>query len=285
MAKDTFLNRKTTLNLKGKLVDLSTPCVMGILNLTPDSFYSESRISTVEQALKRAETIINEGGRFIDIGAYSSRPGADEVTEEQEIDRIVTGVEAISKAFPEALLSIDTFRAKVARAAIEAGAHIINDIAAGEMDEAMFETVADLKVPYIIMHMKGTPKTMQQHTNYHHLMLEMTGYFSEKIDRLKKLGIKDIILDPGFGFSKTLDQNYELLQHINDLNIFELPVLAGFSRKSMIYKFLGGGPEQALNGTTTLNTIALLKGVNILRVHDVKAAAECIALVGKTQQQ
>lgn len=285
MAKDTFLNRKTTLNLKGKLVDLSTPCVMGILNLTSDSFYSESRIRTVEQALKRAETIINEGGRFIDIGAYSSRPGADDVTEEQEIDRIVTGVEAISKAFPEALLSIDTFRAKVARAAIEAGAHIINDIAAGEMDEAMFETVADLNVPYIIMHMKGTPKTMQQHTNYHHLMLEMTSYFSEKIDRLKKLGVKDIILDPGFGFSKTLDQNYELLQHISDLNIFELPVLAGFSRKSMIYKFLGGGPEQALNGTTTLNTIALLKGVNILRVHDVKAAAECIALVGKTQQQ
>ncbi|SDK74431.1 dihydropteroate synthase [Pedobacter sp. ok626] len=285
MAKDTFLNRKTTLNLKGKLVDLSTPCVMGILNLTSDSFYSESRIRTVEQALKRAETIINEGGRFIDIGAYSSRPGADDVTEEQEIDRIVTGVEAISKAFPEALLSIDTFRAKVARAAIEAGAHIINDIAAGEMDEAMFETVADLNVPYIIMHMKGTPKTMQQHTNYHHLMLEMTSYFSEKIDKLKKLGVKDIILDPGFGFSKTLDQNYELLQHISDLNIFELPVLAGFSRKSMIYKFLGGGPEQALNGTTTLNTIALLKGVNILRVHDVKAAAECIALVGKTQQQ
>ncbi|MNX85558.1 Dihydropteroate synthase [compost metagenome] len=149
----------------------------------------------------------------------------------------------------------------------------------------MFETIADLNVPYIIMHMKGTPKTMQQHTNYHHLMLEMTSYFSEKIDRLKKLGVKDIILDPGFGFSKTLDQNYELLQHISDLNIFELPVLAGFSRKSMVYKFLGGGPEQALNGTTTLNTIALLKGVNILRVHDVKAAAECIALVGKTQQQ
>lgn len=285
MAKDTFLNRKTTLNLKGKLVDLSTPCVMGILNLTADSFYSESRISSVEQALKRAETIINEGGRFIDIGAYSSRPGADEVSEEQEIDRIVTAVAAINRAFPDVFLSIDTFRAKVARAAIEAGAHVINDIAAGEMDEAMFETVADLNVPYIIMHMKGTPKTMQQHTNYQHMLLEMTSYFSEKVDRLKKLGVKDIILDPGFGFSKTLDQNYELLRRMEDLNIFELPVLAGFSRKSMIYKFLGGGPEHALNGTTTLNTIALLKGANILRVHDVKAAVECIALVGKTQQQ
>jgi dihydropteroate synthase len=285
MAKDTFLNRKTTLNLKGKLVDLSTPAVMGILNLTADSFYSESRISSVELALKRAESIINEGGLFIDIGAYSSRPGADEVSEAEEVDKIVTAVAAISETFPDVFLSIDTFRAKVARAAVEAGAHIINDIAAGNMDEDMFETVADLNVPYIIMHMKGTPKTMQQHTNYHHMMLEMTSYFSEKVDRLKKLGVKDIILDPGFGFSKTLDQNYELLQHMEDLNIFELPVLAGLSRKSMIYKFLGGGPEQALNGTTALNTIALLKGANILRVHDVKAAAECIALVGKTQEQ
>lgn len=285
MAKDTFLNRKTTLNVKGRLVDLSSPCVMGILNLTTDSFYSNSRIGSVELALQRAENILNEGGKFIDIGAYSSRPGADDVSEQEETDRIVPVVEAIVGRFPEALISIDTFRAKVARNAIEAGAHVINDIAAGNMDETMFQTVADLQVPYIMMHMKGTPQTMQQNTNYENLMLEMSNYFSDKVSQLQSLGVHDIILDPGFGFAKTLDQNYEVLQYMTDLDFFELPVLAGLSRKSMIYKFLGGGPEQALNGTTTLNTIALMKGANILRVHDVKAAAECIALVTKIQQQ
>lgn len=285
MAKDTFLNRKTTLNVKGRIVDLSSPSVMGILNLTDDSFYSNSRISSLELALQRAETIINEGGKFIDIGAYSSRPGAIDVTAQQEIDRIVPVVESIAKSYPDTLISIDTFRAKVARYAVEAGAHIINDIAAGNMDEAMFQTVADLKVPYIMMHMRGTPQTMQQHTDYDHLMLDMISYFSVKINELKSLGQNDIILDPGFGFAKTLEQNYEVLKHMSDLDILELPVLAGLSRKSMIYKFLGGGPEQALNGTTTLNTIALLKGANILRVHDVKTAAECIALVTKMQQQ
>ncbi|MEQ7800714.1 dihydropteroate synthase [Pedobacter sp. ASV1-7] len=285
MAKDTFLNRKTTLNVKGRITDLSSPSVMGILNLTDDSFYSNSRISSLELALQRAETIINEGGKFIDIGAYSSRPGAIDVTERQEIDRIVPVVESITKSYPDVLISIDTFRAKVARFAIEAGAHIINDIAAGNMDEAMFQTVASLKVPYIMMHMRGTPQTMQQHTDYNHLMLDMISYFSVKVDELKNLGVNDIILDPGFGFAKTLEQNYEVLRHMSDLDILELPILAGLSRKSMIYKFLGGGPEQALNGTTTLNTIALLKGANILRVHDVKAAVECIALVTKMQQQ
>lgn len=285
MAKDTFLNRKTTLNVKGRLVDLSSPCVMGILNLTTDSFYSNSRIGSVELALQRAENILNEGGKFIDIGAYSSRPGADDVSEQEETDRIVPVVEAIVGRFPEALISIDTFRAKVARNAIEAGAHVINDIAAGNMDETMFQTVADLQVPYIMMHMKGTPQTMQQNTNYENLMLEMSNYFSDKVSQLQSLGVHDIILDPGFGFAKTLNQNYEVLQYMTDLDFFELPVLAGLSRKSMIYKFLGGGPEQALNGTTTLNTIALMKGANILRVHDVKAAAECIALVTKIQQQ
>jgi len=285
MAKDTFLNRKTTLNLKGKLLDLSSPCVMGILNLTTDSFYSNSRVSSVELALQRAEVILNEGGKFIDIGAYSSRPGADDVTEQEETDRIVPVVEAITRDFPDALISIDTFRAKVARNAIEAGAHVINDISAGNMDETMFPTVAALKVPYIMMHMRGTPQTMQQNTDYDNLMLDMASYFSDKVSQLKRLGVHDIILDPGFGFAKTIDQNYEVLQRMNDLDFFELPVLAGLSRKSMIYKFLGGGPEAALNGTTTLNTIALLKGANILRVHDVKAAAECIALVTKMQQQ
>jgi dihydropteroate synthase len=285
MAKDTFLNRKTTLNVQGRIVDLSSPSVMGILNLTDDSFYSNSRISSLELALQRAETIINEGGKFIDIGAYSSRPGAIDVTEQQETDRIVPVVESITKSYPDILISIDTFRAKVARYAIEAGAHVINDIAAGNMDEAMFQTVADLNVPYIMMHMRGTPQTMQQHTDYLHLMLDMISYFSVKVNELKSLGVHDIILDPGFGFAKTLEQNYEVLKHMSDLDILELPVLAGLSRKSMIYKFLGGGPEQALNGTTSLNTIALLKGANILRVHDVKAAVECIALVTKMQQQ
>ena len=285
MAKDTFLNRKTTLNVKGKLVDLSSPSVMGILNLTTDSFYGNSRISSVELALKRVELILTEGGKFIDIGAYSSRPGADDVTEQQETDRLLPVVASISHNFPEALISIDTFRAKVARCAIEAGAHIVNDISAGNMDETMFQTVADLNVPYLIMHMRGTPQTMQQHTTYENLMLEMANYFSDKVSRLKQLGVQDIILDPGFGFAKTLEQNYEVLHRMEDLNFFELPILSGLSRKSMIYKFLGSGPEDALNGTTTLNTIALFKGANILRVHDVKAAVECVALVSKMQQQ
>lgn len=281
MAKDTFLNRKTTLKVKGKLLDLSRPCAMGILNLTADSFYKNNRFSSVEQALLRAETIIEEGGKIIDIGAYSSRPGATDVTEQEERDRIIPVIEAVCKAFPDTLLSVDTFRANVARAAVNAGAHMINDISAGEMDEAMFQTIAELKVPYIIMHMKGTPKTMQQHTTYQNIMLEIIEYFDDKISRLAALGVTDIVLDPGFGFAKTLDQNYEVLKQMESLKIFELPVLAGLSRKSMIYKVLGGGPEQALDGTITLNTIALLNGASILRVHDVKAATASITLVGK----
>jgi dihydropteroate synthase len=284
MAKDTFLNRKHTLNLQGKLIDLSVPRVMGILNLTTDSFYSESRNNSVTEALQKTEKMLTEGATFIDIGAYSSRPGAADVSPAEESDKIVAAVEAIRKAFPEALLSIDTFRAQVARDAVHAGAHIINDIAGGNMDEAMFDTVAALNVPYIMMHMKGTPQTMQQHTNYDNMMLEIVDYFALKVTQLQKMGLKDLILDPGFGFAKNLDQNYLLLQQMQQLDIFELPLLVGFSRKSMIYKFLGGGPENALNGTTTLNTIALLKGAGILRVHDVKAAAECIALVQKMNQ-
>lgn len=283
MAKDTFLNRKTTLNLKGKLADLSRPAVMAILNLTPDSFYSNSRAGTADDALKRTETFLNEGAKFIDIGAYSSRPGAAEVSTDEELNRIVPIVELLSKEFPEAWLSIDTFRAKVAKESIAAGAHLINDIAGGGMDEAMFQTIADLQVPYILMHMRGTPQTMQQQTGYADIGLDLVDYFSHRIKALHQLGVKDIILDPGFGFAKTTDENYQLLNQLEDLDLFELPVLAGFSRKSMIYKFLGGGPQEALNGTTVLNTIALMKGAGILRVHDVKAAAECIALVEKTR--
>ncbi|WP_214229399.1 dihydropteroate synthase [Pedobacter sp. B4-66] len=285
MAKDTFLNRKTTLNVKGKLTDISVPCVMGILNLTPDSFYNSSRAGSIDDALQRTEAFLKDGAKFIDIGAYSSRPGAAEISTEEELKRIVPVVEAITKKLPEAVISIDTFRAKVAKESIEAGAHIINDIASGDLDEAMFDTVAALQVPYIMMHMKGNPQTMQQETAYKDLALDITDYFSAKLTQLQKLGVKDIILDPGFGFAKTLDQNYQLLNHLEDFNIFELPLLVGFSRKSMIYKFLGLTPQEALNGTSVLNTIALLKGASILRVHDVKAAVECIALVQKTQQQ
>jgi len=285
MAKDTFLNRKITLNLKGELFDLSRPCVMGILNLTPDSFYSNSRISSVDLALKRAETCLEEGGRFIDIGAYSSRPGADDVTTEEELARIIPAVEAISKRFPEARLSIDTFRAKVASESIAAGAHLINDISGGTLDDQMFETVAGLNVPYILMHMKGTPQNMQEAPVYKNIGLDVVDYFEHKINTLKQLGVKDIILDPGFGFAKTVDHNYELLNRLQNLDIFGLPVLVGFSRKSMLYKFLGTSPEEALNGTTVLNTLALMKGATLLRVHDVREAMECIALVEKVQQQ
>jgi dihydropteroate synthase len=285
MAKDTFLNRKATLNLKGEIMDLSRPQVMGILNLTPDSFYGNSRISSVDAALQRVENCLQEGASFIDIGAYSSRPGADEVSMEEELERIIPAVEAISKRFPEAKLSIDTFRAKVARESIEAGAHLINDISGGELDEAMFETVADLKVPYVLMHMKGNPKTMQKNPEYENITLEVTGYFAAKLQKLKALGVHDVILDPGFGFAKTLSHNYELMNHLTDLDLFGLPVLVGISRKSMIYKLLGTSPDEALNGTSILNTIALQKGASILRVHDVRAAAECITLVEKLQER
>ena len=282
MAKDTFLNRKTTVNVKGKLLDLSVPAVMGILNLTPDSFYSGSRMTSVEDALARTEAFLNEGAAFIDIGAYSSRPGAAEVSTDEELRRLIPVIEAITKKLPEAVLSVDTFRAKVAKESVMAGAHIINDIAAGGLDEAMFETIAQLEVPYILMHMKGSPQTMQQHASYDNIGLEVIDYFQSKIAALRALGVKDIIIDPGFGFAKTPAHSYQLLNQLEDLQLFELPVLAGVSRKSMIYNFLGVTAQEALNGTTVLNTIAVMKGASILRVHDVKAATECIALVQKT---
>ncbi|MBB5636356.1 dihydropteroate synthase [Pedobacter cryoconitis] len=284
MAKDTFLNRKITLNLKGELLDLSRPCVMGILNLTPDSFYSNSRMSSIDAALERTEICLNEGAAFIDIGAYSSRPGADEVTTDEELKRMIPAIEAISKRFPEAKLSIDTFRAKVAKESIEAGAHLINDISGGNLDEQMFETVAALAVPYILMHMLGTPQTMQQKPVYKNIGLEVVNYLAEKLSILKTLGVKDIILDPGFGFAKNTTHNYQLFNQLENLDVFGLPVLVGISRKSMIYKLLGTTAEEALNGTTVLNTIALQKGASILRVHDVRAAVECITIVEKMQQ-
>ncbi|WP_316768802.1 dihydropteroate synthase [Pedobacter frigiditerrae] len=278
MAKDTFLNRKVTLNSKGKLIDLSTPVVMAILNITPDSFYGNSRISNIDEALKTTERFINEGAKFIDIGAYSSRPGAADVSEDEELQRLISIVEAIAKEFPESLISIDTFRAKVAEESINAGAHMINDISAGNLDSAMFETVAKLQVPYVMMHMKGTPQNMQENPTYENVTLDVLNYFSEKISTLKKLGVKDIVIDPGFGFAKTITHNYEVLQQLQSFSIFELPMLVGFSRKSMITKVLNNKSADALNGTSILNTAALLKGASILRVHDVKEAVECIKL-------
>jgi dihydropteroate synthase len=268
MAKDTFLNRKVILNSKGKLIDLSSPAVMAILNLTPDSFYANSRISSVDKALKATETFLNEGAKFIDLGAYSSRPGAVDITPDEELKRLIPVVEAI-----------DTFRAKVAEETILAGAHLINDISAGNLDEYMFETVAKLQVPYVMMHMKGTPQNMQENPTYHNIVDEVSTYFSEKLHALNKLGVKDVIIDPGFGFAKTISHNYELLQQIEQLNSFELPILVGFSRKSIITKVLNNKSADALNGTTVLNTSALLKGAAILRVHDIKEAVECITLV------
>lgn len=281
MAKDTFLNRKHTLNCKGKLIDLSQPAVMAILNITPDSFYSASRVVSVEQALRHTESFLEHGAKFIDVGAYSSRPGAADVNEAEEITRLVPIVSAINKTFPEAIISVDTFRAKVAEEGINSGAHIINDIAAGNLDEKMFETVARLRVPYIMMHMQGTPQTMQQNPTYENVSKEVFAYFSEKISTLQNFGVKDIVLDPGFGFAKTLEHNYQLLKDLQLLNFFELPVLVGISRKSMITKALDIKTEDALNGTTVLNTTALLKGANILRVHDVKEAVECVKLISR----
>lgn len=281
MAKDTFLKRKLTLNCKGKLIDLSTPMVMGILNLTPDSFFANSRISGIDEALKATGNFIKDGAKFIDVGAYSSRPGAVHISETEELERLIPTVKAIAENFPEVFISIDTFRAKVAEEAINAGAHIINDISAGSLDSNMFTTIAKLQAPYIIMHMKGTPQNMQQNPTYQNITQEVIQYFTEKLKQLQSLGVKDVIIDPGFGFAKTVDHNYELLQQIETLNIFASPILVGFSRKSMITKVLDVKAEEALNGTTILNTTALLKGVNILRVHDVKAAIECIKITEK----
>lgn len=285
MAKDTFLNRKTTLNIGGRLLDLRTPHVMAILNITPDSFYAASRTASIEEALKKTAAFLEAGATIIDIGAYSSRPGAADITEQEELDRIVPVVEALVKAFPEAVLSIDTFRAAVAKATVEAGAHIINDISGGTLDDRMFDTVAQLNVPYILMHMKGSPQTMHLEPHYNDVVLEVVDYFSKKVAALRRLGVKDIILDPGFGFAKNRDHSYELLNHLEDLKIFGLSFLVGFSRKSMISKFLEVEPADALNGTTVLNTIALQKGASILRVHDVRAALECIKLVERTQRR
>jgi dihydropteroate synthase len=267
------------INCKGKLVDLSVPKVMGILNCTPDSFYDGGRYKNENELLHQAERMLNEGADFIDIGAYSSKPNAEFVSEEEELQRIVPVVELVLKHFPETLISIDTFRAKVAKETAGAGAAIINDISAGMLDEAMLDTVGSLKVPYIMMHMRGTPQTMVKLTQYDDIVKEILQYFAERISTARAAGIKDIIIDPGFGFAKTLQQNYEVLNKLELFQMTELPLLAGISRKSMIYKLLGTTPQESLNGTTALNTIALMKGAKILRVHDVKEAVETVKII------
>ncbi len=268
------------INVNGSLLDLSQPRVMGILNVTPDSFYAGSRTQTEAEIVRRVRQIVSEGAAIIDIGAYSSRSNADNVSSREEMERLRMGLKILFEIQPDAVVSVDTFRADVARMCVEEyGVAIINDIAAGEMDTDMFHTVAALNVPYIMMHMQGTPQSMQQHPHYDNLLKEVFLYFARKVQQLRDLGVKDIILDPGFGFGKTMEHNYELLSHLEEFRIFELPLLVGVSRKSMIYRLLDITPQEALNGTTVLDTICLLKGADILRVHDVKEAVETVRIV------
>ena len=270
-----------TINCKGILVDLSSPKVMGILNVTPNSFYDGGKYKSESEILSQVEKMLLDGASFIDVGAYSSKPNADFVSETEEISRIVPVVELILKHFPESFLSIDTFRSKVAAIALKSGAAIINDISAGMLDKKMMETVGKFNVPYILMHMRGTPQTMQTMTNYNHIVKEMLFYFSERVAAARKFGINDLIIDPGFGFAKTLEQNYEVFKKLDLFKILDLPLLAGVSRKSMIYKSLDIEIKDSLNGTTVLNTLALTKGAKIIRVHDVKEAVECVTLFNK----
>lgn len=279
--KDTFFSSDFTFNAKGILHTFEKPIVMGILNITPDSFFAGSRINEEDEILARAKDMIDEGASILDIGGYSSRPGAEDISENEEIERIITPILTIRKAFPEVLISVDTFRSKVARAGIEAGANMINDISGGQLDAAMFRTVAELNCPYILMHMRGTPQNMSNNTDYNNIISDLVQYFSKRIALAHSAGIKDIIIDPGFGFSKTVEQNYVVLKSLEYLHVLEKPILLGVSRKSMIYKTLNTSPEESLNGTIILNTIGLMKGTQILRVHDVKEAKEAIDLLHK----
>lgn len=271
-----------SVNIGGKLLQLDIPIVMGIVNITPDSFYSGSRKETLNDAIKQAEQILEDGGTIIDIGGQSTAPTSSMLDASEELKRISPIIREIRKTFPNAILSIDTFYSEVAKAAVEEfGVNIINDISGGQIDDMMFETVAKLNVPYILMHMRGTPQTMQQLTNYNNLLKDIFYYFSQKVSQLNQLGVNDIIIDPGFGFSKTVEQNYKLIANLKYFDIFELPLMVGISRKTMIYKLLDTTPSESLNGTTALNTFALNSGANILRVHDVKQAVECIKIYDK----
>ncbi|WP_321519818.1 dihydropteroate synthase [uncultured Bacteroides sp.] len=274
------------INVNGRLLDLSYPQVMGILNVTPDSFYARCRAETEIAITNRARQILEEGASIIDIGAYSSRPNAEHISAEEELNRLRPALKILNKNHPDAIISVDTFRADVAEVCVkEYGVAIINDIAGGEMDKKMFDTVANLQVPYIMMHMQGTPQDMQLTPHYNNILKDTFLYFAEKVQKLRDNGLNDIILDPGFGFGKTLDHNYELLSHLEEFSIFELPLLVGVSRKSMITKLLGITSDEALNGTTILNTIALEKGADILRVHDVKEAVQVVKIVEKCRNK
>lgn len=277
--EDTNFGSISSIRVGDKLVDFSVPLVMGILNVTPDSFYEGSRENSLSGSIEKARQMISEGAAILDIGGYSTRPGADDIPVEEEIERVVPVIQAIRAEFPSILISIDTFRGDVAEKAILAGAQIINDVSGFEIDPTIVNVAAKYKVPYILMHMRGTPDTMQSLTEYDNLFKDIAHYFSEKIERLKQAGLKDVILDPGFGFAKTIEQNHELLRNLEAFQLFKLPVLAGLSRKSMIYKKLGTTPEESLNGTIALNAIALTKGAHILRVHDVKEAVELVKLL------
>ena len=272
-----------SINCNGNLIDITTPKVMGILNLTPDSFYDGGKYKDLDAMLHQTEKMLQEGATFIDIGAYSSRPNAEHIDEQKELHRILPLLKILFKEFPQILISIDTFRSNVARECVESGACMINDISGGTMDNAMFNTIAQLQVPYILMHMQGTPQTMQVNPNYKDVTSDILYYFSKKVSELRALNISDIILDVGFGFGKTLEHNYELLQKLHLFKALELPLLVGLSRKSMLYKLLDTTPEKALNATTAANTIALLNGASILRVHDVKEATEAIKIVEATR--
>lgn len=282
--KNTVFQEKKTINAGGRLLDFSEPKVMGILNITPDSFYPESRVQTTAAALVKAEKMLSDGAAILDIGAYSSRPGASDIPPEEEQARLLPVITAIKRQFPQAILSIDTFRASVAEASIAEGADIINDISGGELDPLMFETIGRLQVPYILMHMRGTPITMASLTQYDNMFKEIMQYFSSKLAVLNSLNVHDIILDPGFGFAKTADQNLRLLNNLELFKTTGLPVLAGLSRKKTIWQTLGVSSSKALNGTTVLNTVALMKGADLLRVHDVKEATEAIKLVSSLRR-
>lgn len=270
-----------TLNAQGRFIDLSAPKVMGILNVTSDSFYEGSRLPTVADVLQRAETMVLEGADFLDVGGYSSRSGATDISESEELKRVIPVIEALRKKLPDVMISIDTFRSEVAQAALYAGADMINDITGGNGDSNMYSVAAHAKAPYVLMHMRGTPQTMKHETEYDDLEGEMIDYFHARLDKLKQAGVKDVIIDPGFGFAKTIKQSFELLQNLQRFRILEKPLLVGLSRKSMIWRTLETTPEHALNGTSVVNTIALLKGASILRVHDVRAAREAITLTSQ----
>ena len=273
-----------SINCKGRLINFSTPKVMGILNVTPNSFFDGGKYNSTNKLEEQARKMLDEGADIIDLGAYSTQPNAPFVSEEEELNRMIPAVQQLVAAFPNIILSIDTFRAEVAKQALENGAAIINDVSAGLLDDQMMQVVGAFKVPYIMLHMKGTPQNMQQFTDYEDVMHDMIYYFSERIAIAKSHGIVDVIVDPGFGFSKTLDQNYEVLQKLDLLQNLDVPVLSALSRKSMIYKFFQTTPQEALNGTSVLNTISLMKGANLLRVHDVKEAVECVKLFNKTNE-